>query len=1088
MKKKALFKDFWMEIRKSPGRFISILFIVLLGVAFFSGIRASEPSMRITGDTYYDNSNLMDIKAFSTFGVTEDDVEAISKIEGVKAVEPSYSVDLLHETEEAQKAIHIMALQENMNQVILLEGRMPEKPGECLADNLSSYRIGDKIPLTTGTEDKVLDTLAVDELEVVGTASSAMYVSLSRGSTTVGTGSIEGFMMVTEDSFDLDVYTELYIQVEGAKELTAYSDEYEAKIEKVLEKVEEEAELRGVIRKQEIIDEATEELDEAKEELEDAKKEAEEELADAWEQIADGKRQLSDGKEELRKGRNELAKGKKTLASKEKELEQAEKDYKSGVIQYEEGYEQYRQGLEAFEAQKVQAESQIQTGRDQMDNLKLLIQMETARLTELKSLIDSGNATVEEQTEAAELSVKIQQEEAVLTKTTQELDAAEQVLKTTEAELKAAGEQLKASKGQLDNAKKQINSGKKQIDDGWKELENAAKEINKGAEEISKNEEKLAKAQKDYEEGKKEAEEEIAKAEEEIADAEKEISEIEDPKWFVYDRSTLPEYTGFGDNAARIGAIGRVFPIIFFLVAAMISLTSMTRMVEEQRTIIGTMKALGYSGYTIAFKYLGYALLATAGGSVLGVLIGEKIIPWVIIFAYSIIYPNLPEILTPYELPFASMASAAAIGCVIAATLFACYRELKAHPAVLMRPPAPKRGKRVLLERIGFIWKRLNFSWKSTIRNLFRYKKRFIMTIFGISGCMALLLVGFGLKDSIFEISALQYKDIQIYDGMIYKQDDLTVEDEENLTNYLNQNPDIHRYMNVEMTGVTLKSGKKERETYQMVFSTLEDIEQYVHFQDRETKEKYELSEHGVIISEKTAKLLDVHVGDIVEIKDEEKGNKEVIVEHITENYMSHYMYMTKEYYKEIYGNEAGYNTILFSTDDTYEPGKIEEIGTDILMQEEVLSVTYMHNIQKDLDNMLGSLNLVIFVLIISAGMLAFVVLYNLNTVNITERKRELATLKVLGFYDPEVALYVYRENILLTFVGAFFGIFLGKILHTFIIGTVEVDAAMFGRIIKPISYLYSLLFTIAFSTIVNWVMYFKLKKIDMVESLKSVE
>ena len=273
-----------------------------------------------------------------------------------------------------------------------------------------------------------------------------------------------------------------------------------------------------------------------------------------------------------------------------------------------------------------------------------------------------------------------------------------------------------------------------------------------------------------------------------------------------------------------------------------------------------------------------------------------------------------------------------------------------------------------------------------------------------------------------------------------------------------------------------------------MVFSTLEDIEQYVHFQDRETKEQYKLSDHGVIISEKTAKLLDVHVGDIVEIKDEEKGNKEVIIEHITENYMSHYMYMTKEYYEKIYGDETEYNTILFATDDEYEPEQIEKIGTDILMQEEVLSVTYMHNIQKELDNMLGSLNLVILVLIISAGMLAFVVLYNLNTANITERKRELATLKVLGFYDPEVALYVYRENILLTFVGAFFGIFLGKILHTFIIGTVEVDAAMFGRIIKPVSYLYSLLFTIAFSTVVNWVMYFKLKKIDLVESLKSVE
>lgn len=362
------------------------------------------------------------------------------------------------------------------------------------------------------------------------------------------------------------------------------------------------------------------------------------------------------------------------------------------------------------------------------------------------------------------------------------------------------------------------------------------------------------------------------------------------------------------------------------------------------------------------------------------------------------------------------------------------------------------------------------------------------MTIFGISGCMALLLVGFGLKDSIFEISALQYKDIQVYDGMIYKQDELSEKEEEKLSDYLGNHPEIERFMDVNMTGITLKNGKKERETYQMVFSTLDDIEQYVHFQNRESGEKYDLTNEGVIISEKTAKLLDAQVGDTIEIKDEEKGNKEIVIDHITENYMSHYMYMTKDYYKEIYGKDSEYNTILFSTNEEYTAKQIEEVGTDILEQEEVLSVSYMHDVQKSLDNMLGSLNLVIIVLIISAGMLAFVVLYNLNTVNITERKRELATLKVLGFYDPEVALYVYRENILLTFIGAFFGVFLGKILHTFIIGTVEVDAAMFGRIIKPISYLYSLLFTIAFSMIVNWVMYFKLKKIDMVESLKSVE
>lgn len=1044
--------------------------------------------MRITGDSYYDSANLMDIKAFSTFGVTEDDVEAIAKIDGVSAVEATYSVDLLHETEEEQNALHIMAMQEKMNQVELLEGRMPEKPGECLVDNLSGYQIGDRIPLATGTDDEVTDTLTVDELEVVGTCSSAAYISLSRGSTTVGTGSIEAFVVVPANTFDMDVYTEVYVQVEGAKELIAYTDEYEEKVEAVLEAIEEETEVRAVIRKQEIVDEANEELDEAKEELADAKKEVEEELADAREQIEDAEDQLAEGKEKIRDGRNQISKAKKELASKERELEQAEEEYESGLKQYEAGYEEYKQGLEAFEAQKPQAEAQIQAGREQMEGLQQMIQMESARLSELQVLIDAGTASVEEQTEAAELSVKIPQEEQMYAQTTAQLNAAQEELNANEEALTAVGKELESSKAQLEEAEKEISSGKKQISNAWKELEESEEELNEGAAEISENEDKLSEAWEDYEEGKKKAEEEIADAEEEIADAEKEISEIEDPKWFVYDRTTLPEYTGFGDNAARVGAIGKVFPVIFFLVAAMISLTSMTRMVEEQRTMIGTMKALGYGSLAIASKYLGYALLATVGGSILGVLIGEKVIPWVIVFAYSIIYPNLPAILTPYELKFAVMASVAAVGCITVATMFACYRELNAQPAVLMRPPAPKKGKRVLLERIGLIWKHLNFSWKSTVRNLFRYKKRFIMTVFGISGCMALLLVGFGLKDSIFEISALQYKNIQIYDGMIYKQDNLSDTDEEKLTAYLMENAEVERFMDVNMTGVTLKSGKKERYAYQMVFSTLDNIDQYVHFQNRETDEKYELTDQGVIISEKTAKLLNVQVGDTIEIKDEENGNKEVAIANITENYMSHYMYMTREYYEEIYGEEAEYNSILFATDDEYEAKQIENVGADILKQEEVLSVTYMHDIQKQLDNMLGSLNLVIFVLIISAGMLAFVVLYNLNTVNITERKRELATLKVLGFYDPEVAMYVYRENILLTFIGAFFGVFLGKVLHSFIIGTVEVDAAMFGRIIKPISYLYSLLFTIAFSMIVNWVMYFKLKRIDMVESLKSVE
>ena len=500
------------------------------------------------------------------------------------------------------------------------------------------------------------------------------------------------------------------------------------------------------------------------------------------------------------------------------------------------------------------------------------------------------------------------------------------------------------------------------------------------------------------------------------------------------------------------------------------------------------MKALGYSKMSIASKYMGYALLATVGGSIFGVLVGEKLLPYIIIYAYGILYHHLPAILTPYNWYYAAVASGISVVCITAATFFACYKELMAQPAVLMRPPAPKIGKRVFLERVGIIWQHLNFSWKSTVRNLMRYKKRFFMTIFGISGCMALMLVGFGLKDSIFEITQLQYKDIQVYDGVAYLQDDATEEEKDTLKKDLDRNPEIVRHMDTRMKSVTLVNGKKERSTVECVMKDTEDIPDYVHLRDRKTKETYKLSDNGVILSEKTAKLLDAKEGDTIEIKDEENGNKKVKIEYICENYMGHYMYMTPAYYEDVYGETPEYNSFLYATPDDYSITKMKDVGKEIINEDAVLSLSYIYDIQEQLDDMLKSLNLVIVVLIVSAGMLAFVVLYNLNTINITERQRELATLKVLGFYDPEVGAYVYRENILLTFIGAGAGCILGKILHRFIIETVEVDSVMFGRNIDPSSFLYALLFTILFSLIINGVMYFKLRKIDMVESLKSIE
>ena len=1103
MKMKPTSKDFYMEIRKSPGRFLSILFIVALGVAFFSGIRASEPDMRLTGDTYFDESNLMDIKALSTYGVTQDDVDAILKIDGVEHAEGAYSADFMQVVDKKQKVLHVISLQDEMNQVKLSDGRMPQKAGECLADQDAGYKVGDTIKLRSGTSDEVKDTLTTDTLKVVGLCSSPMYISYGRGSATIGTGTISAFVMVPEETFDMDVYTEVYVQVKGAKNEVAFTDGYDKKVEKVLDQIEDITDERAEIRKQELVNEAQEKIDEAREELEQGRADAASELADAAAKIADAEEQLTSGKAQITSGKKQIASAKNTLSKKESELEQAQNQYNAGLAQLQEGEAQYEAGLAQYEAAKPEAEAKIQSGREEIEKKKQELVEAPAQLEQLKQMVagleqkqTAGIITEEEEAtlkklkenQIPQLEYFIANGEQLIASGEAELDAAQKQLDDTAATLAQTKSELDAAKASLNGVPQQLASGKAQIQSGWAEIRKQEKKLEEGAAEIAENEAKVAEAKIEYANGEEEAAQKIAEGEQKIADAEAKVQDIEKPTWYVYDRDTLTEYSGYGENAERLGAIGRVFPVLFFLVAALISLTSMTRLVEEQRTAIGTMKALGYSKMSIAKKYLGYALIATAGGSVLGVLIGEKILPYIIVYAYGILYQHITHILVPYQWIYAWMAAAAAIVCTMAATFFACYKELVAQPAVLMRPPAPKNGQRVFLERIKFIWKHLSFTWKSCIRNLTRYKKRFFMTVFGIGGCMGLMLVGYGIKDSCYEIAELQFRDIQMYDGSVYLKEDISDETRQNLLDYMKDDSDISHYMQTSMKNVTLVNGKNKRDTYQVVFSEPKDVKDYFDFHDRKSKEEYTLDDEGVIISEKTGKLLNAKAGDTIEIKDEENGNKKVKIAHICENYMGHYIFFTPSYYEKVYGENSEYNSIFFAGQKGDTQEDYNKIGEDILTQDGALSVSYMRDIEKQLDDMLKSLNLVIVVLIISAGMLAFVVLYNLNTVNITERQRELATLKVLGFYDLEVAEHVYRENVLLTFIGAAVGVVLGKFLHAFIIDTVEVDTAMFGRNINFSSYMYSLLFTILFSLIVNGIMYFKLKKIDMVESLKSIE
>lgn len=1183
MKKRALRKDFFMEIRKGRGRFFSIFFIVALGVAFFSGIRASEPDMRYSGDAFFDRNNLMDIKVMGTLGLTDKDTRAIAEVEGVKSVEPGYSTDVLLDVAGNQKVLHVASILYYMNYYTLEEGRMPKNTRECFADGAflkeNGLKIGDKITLSSGSKEPLTDTLKTDTFEIVGSGSSSCYLSFDRGSSAVGNGEVQGFLGVLPQSFALDVYTECYVEVEGAKELVAFTEPYEQKVDAVLKRIESIGDYQGKVRADDIRNEANEEIADAEKELQEGKEDADRELYDARIKIEDGEKELADGKTELVNGKTELedarkrvADGKKELAAGKKKLMDGRKELESGKAQLyssqketdaarkkiEDGYRQLEAGKAELAAKEAEFQKQYEAGMAEIvqgeAELREQIDAAWAQLNEKKEEYEAGAAKLPGLKEtiakleagiadgsiagaqldyAKKMIETLQAQVDKITAGAQQLAAAEEQILEEErkgeeklaegrkqledgkAAIAAGWEQLGASEQELAAGLAEVENGQKQIDAGWEKIRANEAEIVKGEAKIAKsekeiakgergiaegekgikegetkiaeNEQKLTDARKEYEDGKKEAEEKIAEGEAEIRDAKQKVKEIEDAKWYVNDRSAVSEYTGYGDNADRMGALGKVFPILFFVVAALISLTTMTRMVEEQRTLIGTLKALGYSKFSIAGKYLSYAMLATIGGSIFGVLIGEKIFPYVIVTAYKIMYVHVPDVVLPYDWKYALMATGAAIFCTASATLLACYRELAAQPAVLMRPPTPKQGKRVFLERITFIWKRLGFIWKSTIRNLIRYKKRFFMTVFGIGGCMALMIVGFGIQDSISAVGEIQYKQLDLYDGMVILEPDAGEEDRKELLDYMESEKEIAAVSEGYLKRLTLKNGKAKNEAFLYVPLNLEKNKEFLVYRDRMSKEEYELGEDDVILTEKTAKMLEINVGDVIEIETEEGEFEKLTVTRICEHYMDHYIYISPKTYEKIYKKPVEENNIYFKMKEL-DDERLEKTGEKILDKKAALNVTYTNKIQERLDDILESLDIVIVVLIVSAGLLAFVVLYNLNNINITERKRELATIKVLGFYDNEVSAYVYRENIVLTIIGVFAGIVLGSLLHRFVIVTVEIDSVMFTRIINASSYLFSALLTCGFSLFVNFVMHFKLKKINMVESLKSVE
>ncbi len=1275
-RKRALHKDFWMEIRKSRARFISIFCIVALGVAFFSGIQAASPDMRLSGDAYYNESKLMDLKIVGTMGLTKDDVEAVKKLDGIDTVEGAYSTDVICGENETQKVLHIESLNQDVNQLRVTEGRLPEVSGECFLDSAfasnQGYEIGDTILMRQDGDNKLLKT---ESYTIVGIGKSPLYISFNRGNTTIGSGEVNGFAYVPVEDFDSEVYTQIYICAHEVDKVTSYTDAYDNLIDKVQEQVEGIEKERCQARYEEVVSEAQDKISDAEKELADGKKEADDKLADAKKKLDDGEKELTDGEKQYEDGKKQLSDAKKELEDGKKQLSDAKQQIADGRTQIaaarsqvsdgqaqikeaqkklDDGWSQYNAGKKQYDSGKAQfdkAKKQFEAGKKQIADAKVTLEQKQQELNSGISQVKEGQQTVAAQitqlntqipqleagisqlesavaglesaqnalaqaqsaaqekqntantaqaaldeakrkVEAGELSegelasyqqslsqaqaeleaandavsqaqatvntcqqaaaqkaelennlsaaksglATLQAKQTELSNTLESLNASQKTidqnrtqleaqeaeLAPAEKEITANGKTLKESKKKLDASLKQLQSGQAEIDANKAKMDSALSEIasneeklNAGEAEIAANEKKLTDGEKEiqeneqklkdseqklidarkeledgkkeYEDGRKEAEDEIKDGQQKIDDAKKDLADLETPEWIITDRNSLPEYSDYGDNADRIKNIGEVFPVIFFLVAALISLTTMTRMVEEQRTQIGTMKALGYSKFNIASKYLNYAFLATAGGSVAGILIGEKIIPFVIIKGYGIMYHNVENTLQiQYELKYALLASVAALICTVGATIFSCAHALAETPASLMRPPTPKEGKRILLERIPILWNHLNFTWKSSLRNLFRYKKRLFMTIFGIAGSMALMLVGFGLRDSISDIVHLQYANLQHYDATIISDDDATDEEKKELIESLDRNESLDHYTRIRLSKLTAPNGRSNLSVYVFVPENLENFKKDVTLRNRVTKEEYDLPEDGAAVCEKTASLLGLKTGDELTL---EKDDKEyhVKISVITENYAGHYVYMTPQIYKETFGEEPVYEDIVFMVKDEYKD-QAEKVGQKIMNSPAVLSISYTASTIEMVNRMLGSLGMVILVLIVSAGMLAFVVLYNLNNINITERQRELATLKVLGFFDIEVSQYVLRENIILTIAGILFGSGFGILLHRFIIVTVEVDAVMFGRNIAPLSFVYCAVITCIFSVVINVFMHKKLKKIDMVESLKSVE
>ena len=1095
------------SIKGSLGRYLAIVAIIALGVGFYAGLQSSQPAMLETADSYMHDQRMYDFQLMSTLGLTGGDVAAFKQLEGVEYAEGAYFADALAVLGSHEEPYRFMSITETVCTPYLTEGRMPENANECLGDAgaFSSDDIGRRISISDLNDEDTLGFFAEREFTIVGLAKSPRYISHDRGSTSLGSGTLSGFVLLTEEAFDQEVYQEILLYCDLPGEM--YSTEYISARDKLEPEVKALLNSRGAMRYKQLRSEADKELAEARAELDEGweeyhegEDEVQKELSSARAKLYQGQKEIDDGLKEIEQRQKEIDEGweqipgalqeieenRAMLDEKEKELQQGKAALEPAIAEIQAGEQQLAQGKAQLETAKkavlwpyeqtiaiIDAEiSQTQQEIDDLDPEDLGYEARLAILNaRMEQLQGRRETAVAARDSAAE---KFAPQEAEIAAAEAELNEAKAQVAAAQAEI-AAGEQaiaegraqLDTAEAEIENSKVTMTEGQKQLDEGRVQLEQAQRQVNQGW--------------TDYQEGKAQAEQELADGKKELEDAEAELAQAiidTDEKLklevFTLNRETNSGYVTFENDTSIVTAVAGAFPVFFVLIAALVCVTTMTRMINDERTQIGTLKAMGFSGRVIMRKYLWYSGSAAFVGCVLGFVLGVTVIPWIIWYAYNIIY-SYTTLKLYFSVGMCVVCMAVALLSTILVTVLTCRKELSERPAELIRPKAPKAGKRILLERIKPLWKRLSFLSKVTLRNAFRHPSRVMLMMLGVGGCTALLVAGFGVKDSIADVPDYQYGEISRYEMLVnYDPDVLDTDGKaEALWKDRADSWALSYQVNAELENETGSHSVK------LVAAEGTALKNVISLRDDSSELSYP-GKGEAVVTEHLADILEISVGDQVTLETDDGDSLRLTVTGIAKNYLSHYIYVSPETVPGAKNNAA------YLCDASEDSG--EGLAAWLRSQDGISYVSLTLREKETVRQSMQSLNMIVVLVVVCAAALAFIVLCNLTNINIMERVREVATVKVLGFYPPETASYILRENLLLSILGGAVGLLLGKLLHRFVMELIQVDYMCYDVRISALSYLLAFGITVLFAMAANFAMSFKLEKINMTESLKSGE